>query len=437
MSDFSSWGVTPELKLKPDITSVGESVYSAATGNTYTSLSGTSMATPFITGIAALLCERIEAEKINISENERPGYIKKILMNSAVPMTDSETGVYVSPRSQGAGLASLESAMRARVLITGTDGSSSLKLEKLGAYRYALDFTLENSFDAPLDFKLSLELLCDEFATLDLDVNGVKEEYIFNTLTSRALTMASINIENTDRLKKTDSNTFKLELKPYEKLSGRFIVTLDSDELEQNKVFENGYFIDGFLVADGTGVHSSLPFTGFFGDYENADIFDKTVYEGKIPFFTGNALASRKSDDSLKILGSNDGTVNGAKAELVAFSPNGDKELDALIYSPSLLRNISGFSVEILDADKKVVFSDSLAKNPLVKGGAERNEAIDIWDGSDGIFPDYIFEDGKYTAKITGPINSATSAFTPKPLRRKATDAATQSNETAGIKYMI
>ena len=29
MSDFSSWGVTADLKLKPEITSVGEGVYSA------------------------------------------------------------------------------------------------------------------------------------------------------------------------------------------------------------------------------------------------------------------------------------------------------------------------------------------------------------------------------------------------------------------------
>ncbi|MBO7148506.1 MAG: S8 family serine peptidase [Clostridia bacterium] len=401
MSDFSSRGVTPDLKLKPDVAGIGESVYSAATGNTYTSLSGTSMATPFITGIVALLCERIEAEKINVSGNDRPGYIKNIIKNTAVPMSDPETGVYFSPRAQGAGLASLEAALRARVLITDPDGSSTLELEKLGAYRYALDFTIENTFKAPLDFDLSLELLCDEFATVELSANGVTEEYIFNTLTSRALTKADINIENTDRLKKSDGNTFTLTLKPDEKLSGRFVITLDSKELEQNKVFENGYFIDGYLVADGTGVHSSLPFTGFFGDYENAPVFDKSVYGTSIPFFTGNALASRKSDDSLKILGSTDGTVNGAKAELVAFSPNGDGELDTLIYSPSLLRNISGLSVEILDADKKVIYTDSLAKNPLVKGGAERNETLDIWNGSDGLFPDYIFEDGKYTARIT------------------------------------
>ena len=46
MSDFSSWGVTPDLKLKPEITAPGGNIYSAVTKNNYESMSGTSMASP-------------------------------------------------------------------------------------------------------------------------------------------------------------------------------------------------------------------------------------------------------------------------------------------------------------------------------------------------------------------------------------------------------
>ena len=55
MSDFSSWGVTPDLKLKPEITAPGGNIYSTIPGGKYSSLSGTSMASPHMAGAAAIM----------------------------------------------------------------------------------------------------------------------------------------------------------------------------------------------------------------------------------------------------------------------------------------------------------------------------------------------------------------------------------------------
>ena len=46
MSDFSSWGVTLDLKLKPEIAAPGGNIYSAVLNNGYANMSGTSMASP-------------------------------------------------------------------------------------------------------------------------------------------------------------------------------------------------------------------------------------------------------------------------------------------------------------------------------------------------------------------------------------------------------
>jgi len=57
MSSFSSWGPTDDGRIKPDISGMGVSVYSTtSTSNTaYSTLSGTSMASPNVTGTLTLL----------------------------------------------------------------------------------------------------------------------------------------------------------------------------------------------------------------------------------------------------------------------------------------------------------------------------------------------------------------------------------------------
>lgn len=53
-SGFSSWGPSNELELKPDIAAPGNKIWSTTLDNSFGVMSGTSMACPYVAGVAAL-----------------------------------------------------------------------------------------------------------------------------------------------------------------------------------------------------------------------------------------------------------------------------------------------------------------------------------------------------------------------------------------------
>jgi subtilisin family serine protease len=89
VANFSSRGpvtVDGSGRLKPDITAPGVGTYSTYPHNTYTSLSGTSMASPHVAGAVALLWSAVPALAGEIERTE------EILLNSAAPVTASGCG---------------------------------------------------------------------------------------------------------------------------------------------------------------------------------------------------------------------------------------------------------------------------------------------------------------------------------------------------------
>ncbi|KAJ1766392.1 hypothetical protein LPJ54_005230, partial [Coemansia sp. RSA 1824] len=111
MSGFSSYGPTPELDLSPLISAPGGDIWSTypIEMGSYMSMSGTSMATPYIAGCVALLKQKFP----NMSVSQ----IRQMLINSASPISDSNTGLKINPYRSGAGLVNVYNALRTRVFI--------------------------------------------------------------------------------------------------------------------------------------------------------------------------------------------------------------------------------------------------------------------------------------------------------------------------------
>ncbi|KAJ2010791.1 hypothetical protein IWW57_006825, partial [Coemansia sp. S610] len=126
ISHFSSWGPDPELYLSPAVGAPGGNIFSTfplALGG-YTSLSGTSMASPYVAGMAALILQA-KSKKISVGE------VRRLILESARPAVDANSTALLSPLRQGSGLANIWDAIAA--LATIDPPQLSLNYTELGA----------------------------------------------------------------------------------------------------------------------------------------------------------------------------------------------------------------------------------------------------------------------------------------------------------------
>ena len=352
-SGFSSWGPTSSLELKPELAAPGGNVYSLAGDNGYEFMSGTSMATPFVSGAAAIVKQYVQETGLEV--DNVPEFIRKNLMNTAAPVMNTAQNNYLySVRQVGAGLINVEAAVSNTVLATyGEQEKAAIELgDQLGTATSGV-ITLKNYGNAAVtytpnnDYGVFTDYTDADYAYYDVPLEGASVTFDKDTVTVPAGGAATVT----------------------------FTLTLPENP--------NGSWAEGYIgfTANTEGAPSlSMPFMGFIGDWDAEPIIDAPEWEDNtvLPrrgydesnpddygyygyFMHGTSLMSVAADGNIEPLGAYYFEKNpqyfGERLEpqTIAISPNGDNNYDVAIPWLGLLRDAYEVRTTVADSSGKVI----------------------------------------------------------------------------------
>lgn len=432
LSRFSSWGLTADGNIKPDIAAPGQDILSSVANNKYAKLSGTSMSAPLVAGIMGLLQKQYETQYPDMTPSERLDLAKKVLMSSATALYDEDEKAYFSPRQQGAGAVDAKKASAATMYVTDKDNTSSKVHLNNVSDKFEVTVTVHNKSDKPQELYYQATVQTDK-------VDG------------KHFALAPKALYETSWQKITiPANSSKQVTVPID--ASRF----SKDLLTQMK---NGYFLEGFVRFKQDPKKEelmSIPYIGFRGDFGNLSALEKPIYDskdGSSYYHEANSDAKDQLDgDGLQFYAlknnftaltteSNPWTIIKAVKEGVeniediesseitetifagtfakqdddshyyihrhangkpyaAISPNGDGNRDYVQFQGTFLRNAKNLVAEVLDKEGNVVWTSEVTEQ-VVKNynndlastlGSTRFEKT-RWDGKD--------KDGKVVANGT------------------------------------
>ena len=281
MSAFSSWGVPGSLELKPEITAPGGMIWSVngmePSGDAYEMMSGTSMAAPQVTGMAALVSAHIQEKGLDEQTGLSVRHLaQSLLMSTAVPMHDAD-GMYYSILNQGAGLARVDLATAAEsfVLVDGMpDGKVKAELgddpERSGEYTFSFDIVNLDDEDQSYTLRADVftqDLFPDEHGNqcLDTQTRALPAEATF-MVSGRQTGQVDVPVGGTAAVDVTL------------KLTGEAKALLDSQ-------YPTGAYIEAFVYAasrsDSEGalaVTHSIPVLGYYGSWSEPSMYEVGSY---------------------------------------------------------------------------------------------------------------------------------------------------------------
>lgn len=286
MSDFSSWGPTPDLRLKPEITAHGGEIISAVSGG-WAEYSGTSMASPNMAGAMSLILQYItdNATELGVA-GDKPAMValaNQLVMSTATIARNEFNDPY-SPRKQGAGLANISNVVNtdAYVSIMGANGQIKDKTKiELGDDRtkkgvYQLDFIVNNISDRAKSYTVDIYTMTETVAS---DGRTVAER-------SKMLSDSKVTVDGgaTFTVAAGSSATKRVTVE----LSDAARKYLDDS-------FANGMYVEGFVrlfdqdTDANKAIDLNVPWLAFYGDWYASPMMDITSFE----------LADAMRDDSI------------------------------------------------------------------------------------------------------------------------------------------
>jgi subtilisin family serine protease len=239
ISSFSSFGLSPDLALKPDIGAPGGNIYSTypLEKGGYANLGGTSMSSPHVAGATALL--------LQAKPKTPPQVVRDILQNSADPKMwwgNPGLGYLDNVHRQGAGMVDIDDAILASVKIT--PGKISLGEGEAGPSRHVIN--IENKGPKAVTFDVTYE-------------NALSTEGV--------ITPSYWDSDATVTFSKN-----KVTIQPGLKVA--IFATITPATYPDYGQY-GGYIV--FTPEDGGQVYR-VPYAGFVGDYQSITVLQPTPY---------------------------------------------------------------------------------------------------------------------------------------------------------------
>lgn len=350
MSDFSSWGVTPDLKLKPEITAPGGDIYSTLPGGLYGSMSGTSMASPHMAGAAAVMGQYIteEPDGTNLTLSQRTALSNQLLMSTAVPVKN-ESGLPYSPRKQGAGLVQLGRATKAKAYLSSAEGGlPKAELDDSTDGSFSFSFQANNLSTREIQYEVGVTVLTED----TVKENG--KTYLAQSPRQMGADEVTVTAPSTVTLRASGTATVNVSLA----LTAKGKAALSKD-------FPNGIYIEGFVtltpVNGGDTISLGLPFLGFYGDWSAAPIFDASVYDtDKSPAVYRTMLGLFGADGSGHYLGHNLYATDNDRFDKNYIAMSNKTSNYHVTAAMAMLRNADELTFSVTNESNKEVYKETL-----------------------------------------------------------------------------
>ena len=350
MSDFSSWGVTPDLKLKPEITAPGGDIYSTLPGGLSGSMSGTSMASPHMAGAAVVMAQYITEELggTDMTQQEITALSNKLLMSTAVPVKN-EQGLPYSPRKQGAGLVQLGRATKAKAYLSSAeDGLPKAELGDSADGSFSFSFQANNLSTSEIQYEVGVTVLTED---------TVKEDgKTYMAQSPRRLAADEVTVTTPGTVTLGEKGTASVDVSIALTAKGKAALKAD---------FPNGVYIDGFVtltpVNNGDTISLGLPFLGFYGDWSAAPIFDASVYDtDKSPAVYRTMLGLFGADGSGHYLGHNLYATDNDRFDKNYIAMSNKTQNYHVTAAMAMLRSANELTFAVTDESGKTVYSEKL-----------------------------------------------------------------------------
>lgn len=359
MSDFSAWGLTPNLDFKPEITAPGGNIYSTVNGNKYETMSGTSMSSPHAAGAAALVAQYLKSTGLMDSEgyskSDMLSVAKALLMNTALPIENpvSEGDTPYSPRLQGAGLMQIDKAISTPVValnpgisLKEIDESSKIEVFPVSLTAFSSETVSEAVY---------YNVYADIYTDYVYDAGG---GYKFNLLETTPVEGAKLELNGKSVLDTVYETVY------VEKGSS---IQLDFTLDLSGATIPTESFVEGFIRFVPTEANPDIPtltvpYVGFYGDWDKPNNVDPAAWEyDSYGGYTGLYEPVPVRDDKGKFLYYSynqlgwDFAGKNISPENVAISPNKDSFQDVGITVFTLLRNAKRFKLYAEDKSGNLV----------------------------------------------------------------------------------